>query len=702
MARDILMRTCFEQLEIADYRETVFALVRLGGEWAVEVGRPAPDPWTLYCACDYQQFFGGGRLTCWSAGELRRLLLDWFPRYCAMPADGWGLVVPSLHAWLDFLDAHRLLDPGSEELPALHETLERTAEEFPAAMADASRYGIDKVIINDLRERGLRPGDPRLFDAYLEDWRTGHAEAHLARLERAAAVEAAHAGEVRRGPRPLPVWLPDEQTLTAQARSIPVVAQLLRLAEWAGESGRALTASGRLKPADAAELVRLLDTGDILAPSGKVRSAGDLPQLTLLLEWAKSAGFVRRHGGRLVRVKAARHVLDRPLLAFSRAFTALFGMREALFPPKTPITSFYGCFPDALRDTLFAVYGLPEPGVDPVLLGESVWQACARRFGRDAADPQHARERVNVVAEFRRTLDVLVRLGAARRCEVDSPADAPAATPVRLTELGTWSVRNRLLATGQRAPLVGELADADAHTLLYRLAEDYDTVTGRLELACWLAARGCDAPPPDGPLPYGLAPDGLAPDGLSPNGLAPDGLAPDGLARNGVSPDGLAPDEPDPPETPATHDGPTMSDTPAELAARAELADALAASPLRTRKALLLRILIRSLPERHRFAESLLDSGDLGPTAVAALLESGHRTMGELAQHEAFGGVAESMAQVLEVGGPDVLAGQLARQDPRDTANILAAVARSGHPCAERILAAAGDGRAGSADTSPD
>jgi hypothetical protein len=74
--------------------------------------------------------------------------------------------------------------------------------------------------------------------------------------------------------------------------------------------------------------------------------------------------------------------------------------------------------------------------------------------------------------------------------------------------------------------------------------------------------------------------------------------------------------------------------------------------------------------------------------------------MGTLPRSEVAAGVAESMARLLETCGPAELAGHLARQDPRDSADILAAVARSGHPYAERILAAAaaGGGQAGPAD----
>jgi hypothetical protein len=61
---------------------------------------------------------------------------------------------------------------------------------------------------------------------------------------------------------------------------------------------------------------------------------------------------------------------------------------------------------------------------------------------------------------------------------------------IRLTELGTRAVRQRLLAVGRDAPLVGELAHASAAGLLGVLADDYDPDAASVELAGWIAARG--------------------------------------------------------------------------------------------------------------------------------------------------------------------------------------------------------------------
>ncbi|MEU9214505.1 hypothetical protein AB0D27_43240 [Streptomyces sp. NPDC048415] len=61
---------------------------------------------------------------------------------------------------------------------------------------------------------------------------------------------------------------------------------------------------------------------------------------------------------------------------------------------------------------------------------------------------------------------------------------------IRLTDLGTDSVRRRLLAEGRDAPLIGELAQASPAGLLGVLADHYDPESARVELAAWIAVHG--------------------------------------------------------------------------------------------------------------------------------------------------------------------------------------------------------------------
>jgi hypothetical protein len=107
--------------------------------------------------------------------------------------------------------------------------------------------------------------------------------------------------------------------LRQQAEASTIVAQLRGLVEWAGRDGRAVTAAGRLRMADARELVDVLGTDDKVEG---VRSSADLPRLGLLVEWAKKARLVRAAKGRLYAVAKARPVLAPGISCFRRSWNS--------------------------------------------------------------------------------------------------------------------------------------------------------------------------------------------------------------------------------------------------------------------------------------------------------------------------------------------------------------------------------------------
>jgi hypothetical protein len=66
---------------------------------------------------------------------------------------------------------------------------------------------------------------------------------------------------------------------------------------------------------------------------------------------------------------------------------------------------------------------------------------------------------------------------------------------VSLTPLGTRTMRQRMLAEGREAGLVGELADASPAELLGTVAEHYTPATGAEEIAIWRAAHDSSLDP---------------------------------------------------------------------------------------------------------------------------------------------------------------------------------------------------------------
>src|SRR3954466_7081140 len=112
----------------------------------------------------------------------------------------------------------------------------------------------------------------------------------------------------------------DLETLSEAASNAPAARRLRGFIEWVGE-GRPLTQTGPLRGADALELVELLDTGDRL--DVPVRSSAELYRLSLALELAKACRLVRVGRGRLVPVKKAGVLLERPLELVVRVLEAL-------------------------------------------------------------------------------------------------------------------------------------------------------------------------------------------------------------------------------------------------------------------------------------------------------------------------------------------------------------------------------------------
>src|SRR4051795_6858354 len=112
----------------------------------------------------------------------------------------------------------------------------------------------------------------------------------------------------------------DSTTLSEAASNAPAARRLRGFIEWVGE-GRPLTQTGRLRRADALELVELLDTGDRL--DVPVRSSAELYRLGLVVESAKACRLVRVLHGRLVPVKKAGRLLERPLELVVRMLEAL-------------------------------------------------------------------------------------------------------------------------------------------------------------------------------------------------------------------------------------------------------------------------------------------------------------------------------------------------------------------------------------------
>ncbi|MBV9023762.1 MAG: hypothetical protein JO362_08190, partial [Streptomycetaceae bacterium] len=512
-------------------------LVRWAGEQRLPV-----DGFLAEAALEYRhRATADGRLGLWEPRHVEELLLSWLPqKVTEVPGEGRGDAPGTLRTLLRYLHAAQLADPRG---PALEDSLaavDAVAERYPAAMADRTRWGLAKFWAMTAAEQGVNVLDGAALQRFAERAQRGEVVYDEQALD--AVMERQFTGRVlssaARAEPQLPVMLPPDDELKRQAEASTIVAQLRGLAEWAGRDGRAVTAAGRLRMADARELVDVLGTGD---EAEGVRSSADLPRLGLLVEWAKKARLVRVVKGRLYAVAKARPVLADPLQLWLRVFDACFELRQALIGARSGWhveSMLFDVYEDVLEDVLNTLYSLPYPMPWP-RLRDSVHLAYRARFQLDGgSDIQHRAWFEHADRDLRTVLDALADLGAITReqgmadpvfLQVDLtgagpelPADMPpelaellgasGAAPdraaqeraraqhaeltagpvelIRLTELGTRAMRQRLLAAGRDAPLVGELVQASAAGLLGVLAEDYDPDAARMELAGWIAAHG--------------------------------------------------------------------------------------------------------------------------------------------------------------------------------------------------------------------
>lgn len=509
--------------------------------WAGEQGLPV-DGFTAETALDYRhRATADGRLGLWEQRHVEELLLSWLPQQVTeVPGEEPGDAPGTLRTLLRYLDAAQLADPRG---PALQDSLaavERFSEEHPVAMTDRARWGLAKFWAMTAAEQGVDVLDGAALQRFAERAQRGEIaydqqalDAIMERRRTGRALSAAARAEPQ-----LPVMLPPDDELRRLAGASTTVAQLRGLTEWAGQDGRPVTATGRLRIADARELAGLLGTGD---KTDGVRSSADLPRLGLLVEWAKKARLVRVAKGRLYAVAKARPVLADPLQLWLRAFESCLELRQALLGARGGWhveSMLFDVYEDVLADVLNTLYSLPYPMPWP-RLRDTVHLAYRASFQLDdRSDLQHRMWFEHADRDLRRVLDLLDDLGAIERDRgmadpvflgvdlsdagpellADMPAEiaellgVAGATPdpaareradqrreeltagpvelIRLTELGTRAVRQGLLAAGRDAPLIGELAQAPAAGLLGVLADAYPPDAARAELAGWIAVRG--------------------------------------------------------------------------------------------------------------------------------------------------------------------------------------------------------------------
>jgi hypothetical protein len=622
------VRTWFEIEETDVYVTVRETLLRRCTAWAAARGLTM-TPWLAEALLDSRHFSTDGRLGYWTPAQVERALLHWIPgKVTAAPED--LLDAPeTLRSLLRYLEATGLRDPRGATTAENEAAIDAAAAGFGAAIADPDRYGLAKAM-------ALAAGldNPEAIGAFLHegpgtlpDVDPEVVQAAMARQARLPALNA------ERKMTQLPVRLPAREELATAAGRSKVVGQFRALTEWLGPEGRELTAAKNIRPADARELITLLGTGD---EGLKFHSAAELPGLSLVIGWAQQARIIRRQGTRLLPVAKARPLLADAEALWQRAFEAALAISDVVCrptwadEPPSPVQQTYDV---VVPDVLASIYSMEEPVPVP-RLAESVWQGVEARFNLDHVS-SYALEslRARTDRDVEHIFDAFEALGAvtSARARADGiflqdladPATSPFGRarsaalrrqlkdPVRLVAfmpLGTRAMRERMLAEGREAGLVGELAAAAPAEMLGVVAEHYTGASAAEEIARWREAHGVS--------------------------LAP-------------------------------------------------LLAAIHDCPFVTRRVALLQTLADAVPEGPQILADL--SRDPRHRPVALLARRADLRPADATAEEATWMIVGSLLELLELGGPEAVTGQLGQFPPGQRKELARTVLASGFPVPETL-----------------
>ncbi len=514
------MRTCYEIEETDGYLAARGLLLRRCEAWAGANGLTLSPP-LAGALLDSRHFSSDGRLGYWTPAQVRRALLEWIPEKVTASREDLLAGPGTLRTLLRYLDARGLRDPRGAPAGENESAIDAAGTEFADAIGDQARFGMAKTVAVSAQDQGVNIGDPRALGAFLDDVREGRFTLDGNLLERAQQRQLSQRALAERKFAQLPVRLPAPAALRAAAERAKVTGQLRALVEWLGPAGRPLTQAGMIRPADARNLITLLGTGD---KGLRFRSSAELPGLDLIVTWARKGRLVRRQGNRLLPVAKARSVLADPEALWQRAFEAAFDIGDAVCrplwtdEPPPPARLLYDVI---VPDVLAAIYSMQEP-VPVARLAESVWESVSASFDVDSLSPPYLSGlRVRTDRDLEHIFDAFEALGAVTSvhgvasdmfaADLDEafpaadggqrPFSGARAAAVReqvampgrlvsLTPLGTRAMRQRMLAEGREAGLVGELASATAAELLGTVAEHYPPEAAAEEIAIWRASHG--------------------------------------------------------------------------------------------------------------------------------------------------------------------------------------------------------------------
>ena len=417
-------------------------------------------------------------------GHLEELLLDVYPRKVTVfDAEDTRDTVPALRDLLAFLaDTGRLTGAAARRLGG---ELDQVAPRFAGAVMDPSRWGMARSLTQAMVTDGVDITDSAAVQNWIatynaslpeptEDWDFDEEDENLK--------------EAFGLPDRLPAMrLPALDELAALARKSPPLAMAARLAEWAGPR-RAVDQDGELTAADA--IAAAAELGIEIGDPAAVTAPSDVPELVHLWELALNAGFLEEEGDD-----------DDPVVTVGEAarlwhsgtdLEALAIWSEALDFLVTESLEIDADLDEELGGDL-DFYGAGTGLVTALFLarGEGVLVALADEVIREGAIGElSAAEAAETWAAWTQAhgepagvlLRRLAEFGAVR---LDDEDEGPV---TRLTPLGSWAVREELIASGVDLPLLPPPAEMTAADLA-EAAEGASEEEFAAETDAWLALR---------------------------------------------------------------------------------------------------------------------------------------------------------------------------------------------------------------------
>ena len=126
-------------------------------------------PFVAQCMVNWKIDYADRRLERWTLGDLRELLLDWFPRKVTADDETIAIGADAVGAFLRFLAAQGLLE-GPVPVSSLEAAVERLRPHFEQACRDPRNWGMAKGMFASMAADGVDTGDQDAVQHWIADF----------------------------------------------------------------------------------------------------------------------------------------------------------------------------------------------------------------------------------------------------------------------------------------------------------------------------------------------------------------------------------------------------------------------------------------------------------------------------------------------------------------------------------------------------